>query len=558
MRGRIVVGTCGGHGSANRQLSTAVRALRWGGAPMMRGDNRRAHCVYILFGIGAAVLGEATTSALGQCQANELAKLTASDAAAGDEFGISVAGSGDVTVVGARFDDDNGIDSGSAYVFRWNGSAWLQEAKLSASDGSPGDQFGFSVSISGDVAVIGAFLDDDGGTDSGSAYMFRWNGSRWVQEAKLTASDGAADDFFGLSVAVSGELAVVGAVWDEDACLGNPNSNPNCNPGSAYVFERPAGGWVDMTETAKLTASDGTAGEEFGFSVAVYGEVAVVGARLDDDNGMFSGSAYVFQKPRGGWVDMTETAKLTASDGAAIDVFGSSVGLSGDMAVVGAHLDGDNRGSAGSAYVFERPAGGWVDMTETAKLTASDGTAGDQFGFSVAVSGDVVLITAVHDDDNGVNSGSAYVFRFDGTDWIEEAKLTASDGAPSDDFGLSVAVSGDVAVFGAFWDDDNGGQSGSVYVFSGLADCNDNGELDLCDIIDGTSQDANANGIPDECECPWDLDGTGTVGILDLLALLAAWGVCDDPGYCPADFDYDNVVGILDLLTLLANWGPCG
>ncbi|MCH8151573.1 MAG: hypothetical protein IH830_04265 [Planctomycetes bacterium] len=493
-------------------------------------------------------------AAWGQCTANELTKLTASDAAAGDEFGISVASSGDVAAVGARFDDDNGIDSGSAYVFRWNGSAWLQEAKLIASDGSPGDQFGFSVSISGDVALMGAFRDDDSGTDSGSAYMFRWNGWSWVQEAKLTASDGAADDFFGFSVAVSGELAVVGAVRDEDACLGYPNSNPNCNTGSAYVFKRPAGGWVDMTETAKLTASDGGVGDEFGFSVAVYGEVAVVGARLDDDNGQNSGSAYVFVKPPGGWVDMTETAKLTASDGAAIDLFGSSVGLSGDMAVVGAHLHDVNRASVGSAYVFEKPAGGWVDMTETAKLTASDGTAGDKFGFSVAVSGNVTVITAVNDDDNGVNSGSAYVFRFDGTDWIEEAKLTASDGAPSDDFGLSVAVNGDVAVVGAFWDDDNGGQSGSVHVFGGLSDCNDNGVLDLCDIADGTSTDANANGVPDECECPWDLDGDGGVGILDLLALVAAWGT--DPGG-PPDFDGDGIVGILDLLILLANWGPC-
>ncbi len=144
-----------------------------------------------------------------------------------------------------------------------------QLAKLLPDDGAAGDVFGESVSISGDVAVVGARLDDDNGNASGSAYVFRWNGSAWVQQAKLTASDGAAGDFFGFSVSISGDVAVIGAFFDDDNGI---------NSGSAYVFQKPVGGWVDMTQTAKLTASDGAANDIFGHSVSISGEVAVVGA----------------------------------------------------------------------------------------------------------------------------------------------------------------------------------------------------------------------------------------------------------------------------------------
>ena len=320
----------------------------------------------------------------GQCQANELAKLTACDAAAGDEFGISVSISGDVAVIGARWDDDGGPVSGSAYVYRLNRATgdWEEEAKLTASDAAPSDEFGRSVSICNEVVVIGALFNDDGGSHSGSAYVFRFNGSGWVEEAKLTASDAAAFDWFGWSVSIRGDIAVIGARFDVD-------SDPRFDSGSVYVFKEPPGGWVDMTETAKLTASDAGSFDNFGFSVSISGDMAVMGAWHDDD--------------------------------------------------------------------------------------------------------------VCPGDPPNCNSGSAYVFR-------------------------------------------------------GFSDCNDNGTLDLCDIADGTSTDANGNGVPDDCECLADLDGDSSVGILDLLALLAAWG--SNPGH-PADFNNDTTVGVLDLLTLLANWGPC-
>jgi hypothetical protein len=370
-------------------------------------------------------------------------KLTASDGEQGDGFGVSVSISGDYAVVGAGGDANC---SGSAYVFRRDGTAWIEETKLTASDGAEGDEFGVSVSISGDYAVVGAYGDAN---YRGSAYVFRQDGTAWVEETKLTASDGAEGDSFGWSVSISGDYAVVGAGGDANYS------------GSAYVFRRDGTAWVDET---KLTASDGAAYDNFGRSVSISGHYAVVGASGDDDNGLSSGSAYVFRRDGTAWVEET---KLTARDGTPGHGFGESVSISGDDAFVGASGDDDNGLGSGSAYVFRRDGTAWV---EKAKLIASDGAAYDYFGGSVSISGDYAVVAAVANDDNGEWSGSAYVFRRDGPAWVEEAKLTASDGAAYDYFGRSVSISGDDAVVGAFLDDDNGEGSGSAYVYGGFGE----------------------------------------------------------------------------------------
>ncbi|MFC2041905.1 FG-GAP repeat protein, partial [Chloroflexota bacterium] len=320
-------------------------------------------------------------------------KLTAGDGSVEDWFGLSLAISGDTAVVGAYRDDDNGSDSGSAYVFVRSGTSWTQQAKLTASDGAGDDWFGSSVAISGDTAVVGAFYDDDNGADSGSAYVFVRSGTNWTQQAKLTASDGAAEDLFGSSVAISGDTAVVGADGNDD----NGDDDNGADSGSAYVFVRSGSTW---TQQAKLTASDGSEEDSFGRSVAISGDTAVVGAYRDDDNGSDSGSAYVFVRIIGStW---TQQAKLTASDGAADDRFGLSVGISGDTTVVGAYGDDDNGSESGSAYVFVRSGGTW---TPHAKLTASDGAASDWFGLYVAINEDTAVVGAYRDDDNGSDSG---------------------------------------------------------------------------------------------------------------------------------------------------------
>jgi hypothetical protein len=391
----------------------------------------------------------------------QTAWLAASDATGLFSWSVSV--DGDTVVVGAPGDDERAGGAGAVYVFVRPGGIWTnatEVAKLTASDGAVADGLGISVSISGDTIVAGA----SGDGNNGSAYVFVRPPGGWIdgtETAKLTASDGAFDEF-GISVAVSGDTILIGARRDD------------ADRGSAYVFERPVAGWDDATEDAKLTASDGESGDFFGNVVAIDGNTAVIGAHGDDDNESGSGSAYVFV-PSGGWADSTETAKLTASDGQMQDFFGWSVAVSGNTVVVGAK--GDDIGShdeQGSAYLFESPGGSWSDRTETAKLTASDGAADDEFGHSVAISGDMVVVGA-HWDDWGsgsiFNEGSAYVFDRPGSGWAngtETARLTAAGGEPGDEFGHSVAISGDTLMVGAIYGEVGGSPSlGSVYVFEG-------------------------------------------------------------------------------------------
>ncbi|MFN0277176.1 MAG: choice-of-anchor V domain-containing protein [Pyrinomonadaceae bacterium] len=382
---------------------------------------------------------------------SEQAHPTASDGAASDSFGVSVAISGDTAVVGAFLDDNaGGTDAGSAYIFVRSGTVWTLQQKLTASDGVAGDRFGVSVAISGDTVVVGADAPTSaGGTGAGSAYVFTRSGTVWTQQQKLTASDGGTNDEFGDSVSISGDTVVVGAPFDDTAS--------GTNAGSAYVYTRSGTVW---TEQQKLTASDAAADDLFGLSVALSGDTVVAGVYADDDVGFNSGSAWVFTRSGTVW---SEQQKLTASDGAIGDDFGISVAISGETVVVGSSFD-DNVGfSSGSAYVFTRSGTVW---SEQQKLTASDAAAGDEFGVTVSVSGDTVVVGSRLDDTaGGVNAGSAYVFTRSAVVWSEQQKLTASDGA-ADDFFNRVAISGDTIIVGSFFDDTPAGSNaGSAYIF---------------------------------------------------------------------------------------------
>jgi len=330
-----------------------------------------------------------------------------------------------------------------------NMASWSEMAKKVAVDGESNDLFGRSVSVFGDYAVIGAYWDDtSGGVDAGSAYVFKRSGTSWTQEAKLLASDSSANDYFGLSVSLSGDYILIGA------------ATKNMGVGAAYIFKRSGTSW---TQEAKLLASDGSPNDHFGRSVSLSGDYALVGAyQYDVSGGVDAGSAYVFKRSGTSW---TQEAKLLASDGSGYDYFGTSLSISGDYAIVGAYWDDTSGGiNSGSAYVFKRSGTSW---TQEAKLLASDGSANDYFGYSVFVSEDYAVVGAYWDDTDGViNSGSAYVFKRSGTSWTQETKLLASDGSANDHFGNSVSISGNFAIIGAQSDDTSGGvDAGSVYIF---------------------------------------------------------------------------------------------
>ncbi len=221
-----------------------------------------------------------------------------------------------------------------------------------------------------------------------------------TEDVELTAFDGAADDRFGIAVAVSGDTALVGAPYDN-------------SQGAVYIFERDQGGADNWGWVIKFISISVTAGDNFGIAVALSGDTALVGAFGDDANGSSSGAAYIFERDQGGADNWGQVKRLTASDGAAGDNFGAVVALSGDTALVGARFDDDIATASGSAYIFERDQGGTDNWGQAKKLTASDPAMQDYFGHDVALSGDTALIGANFDDDNGANSGSAYIFERD-------------------------------------------------------------------------------------------------------------------------------------------------
>jgi uncharacterized repeat protein (TIGR01451 family) len=375
------------------------------------------------------------------------AKQVAFDALTDDGYGASVAVDVDTAVVGAPGDDDPvaGDGTGAAYVYVRVGAAWVLQQKITALDRAPDDNFGASVAISGETIVVGAPGDDDtvAGADAGSAYVFRRTNGVWSEMGKLVAPDLMASDAFGAAVAVFGGTALIGA----------PNGDSGvADSGSAYVFVFDPAAATVPTFQAELTASDAAGGDEFGSAVSIDGESAVVGA-WDNDG---SGSAYVFVRDVTVW---TEQEKLTASDATAGDEFGRSVGISGDTVVIGAPGDDDQNGNSGSAYMFVRYDTSWSELEE---VYAQNPSNNDHFGASVGISSDTVLVGAP--DDSG-SQGEVFVFARLGVEWPRIMRIRASDGDGGDEFGAAVAISGGSLAVGAPLDDDLVADQGGAYLF---------------------------------------------------------------------------------------------
>ena len=389
----------------------------------------------------------------------------------GRNAGHSVAIDGDTAVAGSPADGffPFGPFPGTARVFGRDVGGidnWGSIKALVPSGGSPDDKAGWSVAVSGDVAVVGAIWDDDAGDRSGSVFLFERNlggSDNWGQVKELAPSDASAGIQFGYSVTIDGDTIVASAP-------------AGAGPGAAYVFVQDEGGVDNWGEVTKITASDGVAGDFFGGSVSIRGDRVVVGARRDDDGGDSSGAAYVFERDLGGVDNWGERTKLVASDAEEDDLFGTSVSISGDHAIIGAPgADGGAQGSRGAAYVFERNSGGADAWGEVRILTASDVQYGNVFVFgrAVAIEGDLAVVGAA-DNDRTSGAGAAYAFQRNegGTDnWGETDKMTAADaGAEGDRFGASVGLGGGMAIVGTPGDDVgpsfNPSRSvGSAYIF---------------------------------------------------------------------------------------------
>ncbi|GAB4021191.1 FG-GAP repeat protein [Spirosoma koreense] len=339
------------------------------------------------------------------------------------------------------------LDKGALLLF--DGQNWLpllttdlsqaSPVTRTADDGAAGDNFGIKVTIAGDYAVVGAYNKTIGSNaNQGAAYVFVRSGNTWSQMQRLTASDGVANTHFGSSVAVSGDYIIVGAKE------------------AAYVFVRNGNTWIQQQ---RLTANDGTSGDNFGTSVAISGDYIIVGANFKTIGGNTSqGTAYVFVRGGSTW---TQQQRLTASDGASSDFFGSNVALGGDYAIVGAY---NKNATQGAAYLFVRNGDTW---SQPQRLMPNDGASYDNFGISLAISGDYAIVgTKTKTIGGNLYQGAAYVFMNVGTSWLLQQRLTASDGAANDGFGTNVAIAGDYVIVGANNKTigNNSGQ-GAAYIF---------------------------------------------------------------------------------------------
>ncbi|MEM6327524.1 MAG: T9SS type A sorting domain-containing protein [Bacteroidota bacterium] len=380
--------------------------------------------------LAAPVWAQSVSSTL-----TEDAVLLGSDTAALDEFGNAVSISGNRLLIGAW---EESLGRGAVYVFERNGGVWAETAKLTGSLPAPGDEFGSSVSLDGNRALIAA--ESDGNT-FGSVYVFDLVGGVWTETVRI--SGGMQNTNFGTSVSLEGDRALIGASRDD-----NSTGDPGYNSGAAYVYDLVGGVW---TETARLTASDLDEGDAFGTSVSLSGDRALIGASGNADAGTGSGAAYVFDLAGGIW---TEAALLTG-DGSP---FGFSVSLDGDRALVGSYNDDVPGEHAGSAFVFEVDAGTW---SQTAKLTVDYPNA-DDVGFSVALSGDRALLGAPRSNSS---EGRAYLFDFAGGLWFESAALRKSVPDAFDRFGVHVALADGLAVIGATGDDTEGNGAGAAFAF---------------------------------------------------------------------------------------------
>ncbi|UZR27136.1 FG-GAP repeat protein [Methylococcus mesophilus] len=383
--------------------------------------------------------------------------LSASDRSLGAYFGVSVALSGDTALVGAFMATSGGFgNAGQAYVYARSGGAWTQQQILYASDRAAGAYFGVSVAVSGDTALVGAYQATSGGIPgAGKAYVFTRSGSTWSQQgAPLYASDRAANAYFGGSAALSGDTALVGAPGATSGGFGQA--------GQAYVFTRSGTTWTQ--QGSPLYASDRTTSSLFGISAALSGDTALVGAQNAPSGGFTAaGQAYVFTRSGSTW---SQQAILFASDKAASANFGRSVALSGNTSLVGAYnATSGGFGGAGQAYVFIRTGGIW---SQQAILSASDKAASASFGQSVALSGDTALVGAYQATSGGFgNAGQAYVFTRGGATWTQQQILYASDRAASAHFGQSAALSGNTTVVGAYWATSGGfSYAGSAYMYT--------------------------------------------------------------------------------------------
>jgi hypothetical protein len=413
--------------------------------------------------------GMYSTNAFAVTQAT---KLRAWDGSEGDNFGKAVGTNGDYTLVGSDYQDEKGEDAGALYFFENRGDGrWDEEAKVLAPDGEAGDRFGYGLDMDGNYAIVAAPGDADNGPWTGSAYIYHFSANSWALQDKITGSNVQSEDRFGVGVALYGDFAAAGAYTDD---LGTGS-------GSVFMFQRNGNDWI---ETQQVFSGDPALSSSFGHSVDIYGDFMIVGDPFAENSGASTGSAHIYHYNDTSWVMQQ---KITASDGTVGDKFGHSVAIYGEWVVVAANGDDALVTNGGAAYVFHFNGGSWIDH---GKLTPLDIWEHFRFGEKVSIFGDYIIVTAPGDWQNQAWGGSAYIFRKDGSNWVRQNKIFPVDGTLHDLFGMSAFMFGNYVIVGSIHDDDNGEESGSAYIFDNFSN---NSNLPILSVTPG-SQGVSAAG----------------------------------------------------------------
>ncbi len=477
--------------------------------------------------------------------ANEITKLLAPDGADGDSFGQFISIDNTTMAIGAIRHDDNGVDTGSVYIFDKdvNGD-WQQTAKLNASDGIANDRFGAQVALKGDALFVGSIADNGISYDKGAVYVFNRISGIWVESAKLIQPDPGTgiNSSFATALSTDGDTVLVGSSHYDAA---------GTNAGAVFVYESDtSGNWNYQTTILPPQSST----EFFGKAVSLEGNTALIGASWDGDNGLRAGAAFIYERDvNGNW---SLQQKLHASDGMPDDNFGHIAMLRNDTAIISSQWNDEIDINAGAVYVFEKDSGVWNQST---KLKASNGNASDFFGSSIAFDGEILVIgTTGHDSIViGDGYGGAYVFQKSTSGaWSEELILTPSDATLDDSYGVAVALAdtGTIVIGSKNFRDTTGNQVGAVVVYEhSELDTDGDGIIDTADncpaIVNPDQADNDLDGIGDICDVDDDNDS------IDDLADNCVF--TDNPGQedtdldgtgdaCDGDIDGDTVNNTID------------
>lgn len=399
--------------------------------------------VFVYFVVASVVFFLSTSTVYSQP-----VKICPEDGQEGDNFGVYTAISGDYALIGASAAIIDDKISGAAYIFQKQADTWVQQAKFEPDSPEDDDLFGKILSLDGNYALVTAYNDDDMAVNAGAAYIYHQQDGTWNFHSKIYAGDAAAYDAFGVAADLHNDRAIIGAFSDDDNGFFS---------GSAYIFRREGNQWL---QESKLLASDGAAFDKFGRSVAISEDYAVVCGVLDDDNGEESGSVYIFKRTGTTW---EEEIKITPEDGNTGDRFGRSVSIAGDYITISAALKDEQGTDSGAAYVFKRTDGQWVQQ---AKLIPDDLGAGDIMGYCTNSSENLIAISAHLHDTQGADAGAFYLFKRIDNSWSQEAKFMADTPHPLDHFGICVDLSGDKLICGAPQDQsDIGLECGAAYIY---------------------------------------------------------------------------------------------